>query len=297
MEITTNKHPFENEDTRATAQRDVSVNHASSPFSAQISEQWLLDRTYHAQLSNGRELSVPHLTEAMQQLTDIAVPLSSQSWKSLLPERVASKKSGEFYVPISTWVELTAAEAASSYQQGIPLLVYAEHVWEHPEGIRESWRPNKNMRGIIYGNKSQASDAVTEPEYAVCYLDSKHGAFSNVTWKRWFSADPTTLFDNPDQSVTFLRPYIQFPFTTHYTVVASNGQVAEYPDRAAALEGFATTPRQEMSATSGAQQAAPYFCYYHEVECPSDTCRIEFFGPRMNEPGYMLTGHASAPLS
>jgi len=36
------------------------------PFSVRLSEQWLLERTYHAYLQNGSELSVPALTEAMQ---------------------------------------------------------------------------------------------------------------------------------------------------------------------------------------------------------------------------------------
>ncbi|GER90663.1 hypothetical protein KDW_48250 [Dictyobacter vulcani] len=294
MEIITNKAPFKTEETRETG---LSANHTARPFSAPLSEQWLLERTYHAQLSNGSELSVPHLTEAMQQLTDVSVPLSTQSWKSLLPERLPSKKSSEFYVPVAAWVEITRAEAASSYQQGIPLLLYTEHLWKHPEGARESWRPNKNMRGIIYGKMGQELDAVAEPEYAVCYLDRKRGAFSNVTWKRWFSADPTTLFENNNQVVAFLRPYIQFPFTTHYTVVASDGHVSDYPDRDEALQGFAATPRQKEHETGGTEQAAPYFCYYHEVECPDGIYRIEFFGPHMDEPGYALTEHASAPLS
>src|SRR5439155_10334901 len=54
---------------------------------------WLLERMYHAQLRNGRDLSVSSLTEAMKQLTDCYVPLSSQSWKSRLPQRLPLKKS------------------------------------------------------------------------------------------------------------------------------------------------------------------------------------------------------------
>jgi hypothetical protein len=65
----------------------------TTTFSEQLSEQWLLKRTYHAQLRNGRELSVPDLTLAMQQLCDFSVPLSSQSSKSKLPERLPLKKS------------------------------------------------------------------------------------------------------------------------------------------------------------------------------------------------------------
>src|SRR5437016_13108071 len=88
------------------------------PFSERLSEQWLLERTYHAQLRNGRELSVPDLTEAMSQLTDFYVPLSTQSWKSRLPERVPLKKSSNFCVPLSTWTETTQAEASATFQQG-----------------------------------------------------------------------------------------------------------------------------------------------------------------------------------
>ena len=69
------------------------------PFSEHLSEQWLIERTYHAQLHNGRELSVPDFTEAMQHLIDFDVSLSSQSWKSKLPERVPLKKSSNFCVP------------------------------------------------------------------------------------------------------------------------------------------------------------------------------------------------------
>jgi len=44
------------------------------PFSERLSEHWLLERTYHAQLRNGRELSVANLTLAMKQLIDFFVP-------------------------------------------------------------------------------------------------------------------------------------------------------------------------------------------------------------------------------
>ena len=40
----------------------------TTPFSAALGEQWLLERTYHAQLRNGGELSVPKLTHAMKQI-------------------------------------------------------------------------------------------------------------------------------------------------------------------------------------------------------------------------------------
>ncbi len=39
------------------------------PFPETLSEQWLLERTYYAQLQNGRELSVSALTLAITTLT------------------------------------------------------------------------------------------------------------------------------------------------------------------------------------------------------------------------------------
>jgi hypothetical protein len=44
------------------------------PFSEHLSEQWLLERTYHAHLLNGWELSIPSLTGAMKQL--IILPIT-----------------------------------------------------------------------------------------------------------------------------------------------------------------------------------------------------------------------------
>src|SRR5438105_2032103 len=85
------------------------------PFSERLSETWLLERTYHAHLRNGRQLSVPDLTKAMKQLIDFDVPLSSQSWKSKLAERVPLKKSSNFSVPLSTWKEITQAEASATF--------------------------------------------------------------------------------------------------------------------------------------------------------------------------------------
>ena len=38
------------------------------PFAESLSERWLLERMYHAQLRNGRELPVPALTLAMKQI-------------------------------------------------------------------------------------------------------------------------------------------------------------------------------------------------------------------------------------
>lgn len=97
------------------------------PFSERLSETWLLERTYHAQLRNGRELPVPDLTLAMKQLNDFDVPLALQSSKSKLAERVPLKKSTNFYVPLSTWREISQAEASATSQQGIPVLLYGEH--------------------------------------------------------------------------------------------------------------------------------------------------------------------------
>jgi hypothetical protein len=101
------------------------------PFSEHMSETWLLERTYHAQLRNGRELSVPALTLAMKQLDDFDVPLALHAAKSQLAERVPLKKSSNFYVPLSTWREISLEEAHATYQQGIPVLLYGEHAWEH----------------------------------------------------------------------------------------------------------------------------------------------------------------------
>jgi hypothetical protein len=67
------------------------------PFSERLSETWLLARTYHAQLQNGRELSVSVLTLAMKQLNDFDVALALQSSRSKLAERVPLKKSTNFY--------------------------------------------------------------------------------------------------------------------------------------------------------------------------------------------------------
>jgi hypothetical protein len=90
------------------------------PFSERLSETWLLERTYHAQLRNGRELSVPDLTLAMKQLNDFDVLLFLQSSKSKLAERLPLKKSTNFYVPLSTWREISQEEASATSQQGIP---------------------------------------------------------------------------------------------------------------------------------------------------------------------------------
>jgi hypothetical protein len=235
-----------------------------------LSETWLLERTYHAQLSNGRELSVPDFTQAMKQIMD-------------------------FSVPLSTWQEISPEEAQATYRQGIPVLLYNEHAWEHPKGASGTWRPNKNMRIIIYGNARIPPEAASGTNYAVCYLDVQRGNYANSFWKMWFSLDPVTLFDGSNRSnITFFRPDIQFPFTTHYTIVASDGHVHEYADRAGAMQGFATLPSQEVSNGGNLKTTFPQFCYYHEVTCPDGIYHIEFFGPRMNEQGYKVREKAAA---
>ena len=55
-----------------------------------------------------------------------------------------------FYVPLSTWKEITQEEAHTAYQQGIPVLLYSEHSWDQPKGAARAWGANRNMRVIIY---------------------------------------------------------------------------------------------------------------------------------------------------
>jgi hypothetical protein len=234
------------------------------PFIEHLSETWLLKRTYHAQLRNGRELSIPDFTQAMKQIMDSPMPLS-------------------------TWQEISQAEAQSAYQQGKPILLYGEHAWEHPQGAPGTWRPNKNMRSIIYGNEPAQPEALCGTEYALCYLDPKRGRFSNAAWNAWFSPESATILEDlEDLAVLFLGPYVQFPYTTHYTVVEASGQVHEYADRAGAREGFQTFPLQEVGKQSDLHILSPQFCYYHEVTCPGGIYRLEFFGPRMDEQGYRV---------
>lgn len=266
-------------------------DHDEIPCSAPLSEQWLLERTYHAHLLNGKELSIARLTKAMSQLIDIAVPLSSPSSRPLLPERLLRKKSSTFSVPIPTWQEITQAEARTAYEQGIPILLVREPTENHAQGRPGRWGPNRNMRALIFGN-TMPQNTMLQPEvtstttYAVCYLDARQGTFANVAWKMRCASDLALLFQRQEQPITFLRPCLQFPFTTHYTIITWDGRVSEYPDRAAALQGFATAPLQEMSQGNTVQMVVSSFCYYHEVTCPSGTYRLEFFGPRMNEQGY-----------
>jgi hypothetical protein len=260
------------------------------PFSERLSEHWLLERTYHAQLRDGRELSVADLTLAMTQLIDFFVPLSLLSAKSKLPERVPLKKSSNFSVPISTWCEISQEEAQALYHQGFPILLYGEHTWEHPQGAHETWRPNRNMRILIYGDESIQPEVTSGIEYALCYLDTKRGAFSNGAWRAWFPSDTTTVLDGvADSSITFLTPSVLFPYTTHYTVIAADGHIQEYADRAEAIQGFLVLPPREVSKRSSLPTVVfPQFCYYHEVTCPDGVYRLEFFGPRMDEQGYRV---------
>ncbi len=243
------------------------------PFSEQLSEQWLLDRTYHAQLRNGGELSVPDLTKAMEQLVDFPVLPSLQSATSKLPELLATKKSYNFSVPIATWREVSSKEAQTLYQQGTPLLLYGQHTWEHAQEASITWGLNKNMSKIIYGAAEEKPEAVSGIEYAVCYLDLQRGAFSNSSWREWFPSDTARIFDG-SAPITFFRPLIQFPYTTHYTVIAADGQAHEYADRTGAIEGFSALPAQEVQD----EAAPPHFYYYHEVKLPNSVQRIGFFG-------------------
>jgi hypothetical protein len=259
------------------------------PFSERLSETWLLERTYHAQLRTGRELSVLNLTLAMKRLSDFDVPLSRQSSTSRLPERVPLKESTNFYIPLSTWIEISQEEAHTTYQGGRPVLLYGEHAWEHQKGATRTWGVSKNMQFSIFGNAWVQPEASSGTDYAVCYLDPQGGTFSNPVWKTWFASDTATMLEGGDHSaITFFGPCVQFPYTTHYTVIASDGQVHEYATRPEAIQVFQTLPPREVSSGSQVQMVFPQFCYYHEVTCPSGVYRIEFFGPRMDERGYLV---------
>src|SRR6185503_4295308 len=184
------------------------------PFSEHLSETWLLERTSHAQLRNGRELSVPNLTRAMKQLSDFDVPLSRRSAHSHLAEPAPLKKRTNFSVPLSTWREISRAEAQATSRQGIPVLLYGEHTWERPQGATRAWSANTNMRVIIFGSAVVPPEALSGTDYAVCYLDPQRGAFSNLVWKAWFASDTATLLAGGDhRPITFFAPCVQFPFT------------------------------------------------------------------------------------
>jgi hypothetical protein len=234
------------------------------------SETWLLERTYHARLRNGRELSVPDLTLAMKQIST-------------------------FSVPLSTWQEISQAEAHAAYQQGIPVLLYGEHSWEHLQGATRAWSPNKHMRAIIYGTDVEQPEVVMGIEVAVCYLDLQRGACSNAAWRAWFSSDNDMIFAHESErsSITFFGPYIQYPYTTHYTAIAVDGHVHNYADHVEALQCFETLPSQEVKTGNDLQTIFPQLCYYHEVTCPGGTYRLEFFGSRIDEQGYKVNQAAA----
>ena len=133
------------------------------------------------------------------------------------------------------------------------------------------------MRVIIYGNAYVQPEAVSGTEYAVCYLDSQRGTFSNDIWRAWFSSGITTILDGSlHRTITFLGPCVQFPYTTHYTVIASDGHVHEYLDRAGAIQGFYSFLPQEGGEESDLHTVFPQLCYYHEVTCPGGIYRLEF---------------------
>jgi hypothetical protein len=234
------------------------------PFSERLSEAWLLERTYHARLRTGRELSVPDLTLAMKQLND-------------------------FDVPLSTWREVLQEEAQAASHQAIPVLLYSEHTWEHPQGAREVWRANTHMHAIIFGNAEVQPEAVSGTDYAVCSIDAQRGTFSNPAWRTWFASDSAALLTDGNYStIAFFVPWVQFPFTTHYTVIAADGQIHEYVTSAQAIQGFRSFPPQEVRSGNQLQTVFPQFCYYHEVTCPGGVYRLEFFGPRRGERGYQV---------
>ncbi|GCE14488.1 hypothetical protein [Tengunoibacter tsumagoiensis] len=254
-------------------------SHDEGSFSVQLSEQWLLERTYHAQLLNGDQLSTVNFTNAMRLLTDSTVPPSQQSARSRLPEHTPQYKNNTFVVPISTWQEITQDEANADYQQGKPVLLYGEHTWKHGQELVGTWRANRNMSLLIDGDTIFPSEATSGVEYGVCYLDTRRGTFSNIAWKKWFSLESALLSRHDDQSIVFLRPLVEFPFTTHYTII-SDGYSSEYPGHSEAVQGFVASPSQAIGSGS-------YFCYYHDVACSDGTYRLEFLGPHMDDPGYL----------
>jgi hypothetical protein len=226
------------------------------------------------------------------------VPLSTQSTKSNLPERLPLSKSTNFYAPLSTWGEVSQEEASATFHQDIPILLSGEHAWEHPQRAKDPWGLNKNMRAILFGNAKEQPGAVSGTNYAVCYLDPQRGMFSNTVWKAWFASDTAMLLAGGDHSaITCFAPCVQFPYTTHYTVIAADGQVHEYATSAEAVQGFQALPLREVSCGSQAQTVFPQFSYYHEITCPGGIYRLEFFGPRMYEPGYRVKAAAPSESS
>ena len=157
---------------------------------------------------------------------------------------------------------------------------------------------NRNMHRSITGDAWEHPEAVSGADATVCYLDPKRGTFSNAAWRAWFPSDAITLLDGTVPSdITFLGPCLQFPSTTHYTVIASDGHVHEYADRVGAIQGFQTLPLQQVSNEGQIQAIFPHFCYYHEVTCPGGVYRIEFFGPHMNQQGYKVKEVAEFGMS
>jgi len=228
------------------------------------SEKWLLERTYHAQLLNGQDLSVPRLTRAMKEIAD-------------------------FYVPISTWQEISQYKANTFYQQGIPILLYKENMWEHQRGNTESWGPNKNMRAIIFGDAKTQTESDKGTSDAVYYLDRLRGNASNASWKLWFPFSIDRIFDASAPSpFTFFSPRWQFQYTTHYTIITPDGHNIKYADHTTAVQGFQTFQAHKETTGSNPHRQFPQFCYYHEVTCSDGIYRIEFFGPHMNEPGELI---------
>jgi hypothetical protein len=145
------------------------------------------------------------------------------------------------------------------------------------------------MQFIISGNAGVQPETVSGTDYAVCYIDPQRGTFSNIVWKAWFASDTATMLEGGEHStVTFFGPCVQFPYTTHNTVIAADGQVHEYATSAEAVQEFQTLPLQAVGNKSQGQTVFTQFCYYHEVTCPSGVYRIEFFGPRLDERGYQV---------
>ncbi len=70
-----------------------------------------------------------------------------------------------------------ARRSAGYHHQGIPVLLYGEHAWEHPQGASGTWSPNKNMRVILSGNALAHPESVSGTDYAVCDLDLQRGTF------------------------------------------------------------------------------------------------------------------------